>query len=408
VTDTIASGPARPLALDVVLAHELDELRLHGLVRRTRPASRRAGALLETEHGAVVDFASNDYLGLANDPRLAAAAIRAIREHGTGAAASRLITGTNPEHEALERELADFFDAERALSFSSGYAANVGIIGALVGRGDAIFSDALNHASLIDGARASRADVFVYSHADAAALEQLLAVHRTAHRRALIVTDGMFSMDGDTAPVGDLVALARRYDAWTYVDDAHAVGAAGPGGRGTAAALGLSSAVDVTVGTLGKAFGAAGAFVLGSKTLNTYLLNRARSFVFSTAPMPAQAAAAREGLRVARAEPERRAQLAENTRALRSSLAASGVVCAGEATSHIVPVVVGGTERTLAIGSALAERGFAVGAVRPPTVPPGSSRLRIAVSAAHSAAQIAALALGLAQAIAESPAEHTE
>ncbi|MFI5228952.1 MAG: 8-amino-7-oxononanoate synthase [Gemmatimonadales bacterium] len=397
MTDTVASGPARPLALDAVLAHELEELRLHGLVRGMRAVSRRGGALLETEQGTAVDFASNDYLGLANDPRLAAAAVQAIRDHGTGAAASRLITGTNPEHAALERELAEFFDVERALSFSSGYAANVGIIGALVGRGDAIFSDALNHASLIDGARASRAEIFVYPHAEPAALERLLAVHRTAYRRALIITDGMFSMDGDTAPLADIVDLARRYETWSYVDDAHAAGATGPDGRGTVAAAALTSEVDVTVGTLGKAFGAAGAFVLGSETLYAYLLNRARSFVFSTAPMPAQAAAAREGVRIARGEPERRTRLAENARALRAGLWARGVHCAGDAASHILPVVIGSTERTLAVGSALAERGFAVAAVRPPTVPPGSSRVRIAVSAAHSAEQIAALTQALAE-----------
>jgi 8-amino-7-oxononanoate synthase len=405
VTDTLAPHLVTPRSLDATLSLDLDELRRQGLVRQVRGLSRRAGALLDTGRGFAVDFASNDYLGLAHDPRLAAAAIQAIREHGVGAAASRLIVGTNPEHQALERELAAFFDVERALTFSSGYAANVGVIAALVGRGDAIFSDALNHASLIDGARASRATILVYAHADVSALERLLAVHRRAHRRALVVTDGIFSMDGDTAPLAGLVDLAHRYDAWTYVDDAHAVGVSGPGGRGTIAARGLGGEIDVTVGTLGKAFGAAGAFVLGSPTLHDYLLNRARSFVFSTAPMPAQAAAAREALRIARTEPERRGRLAENARTLRAALASRGVACTGDAASHVVPIVIGSAERTVAIGAALVERGFIVGAVRPPTVPPGTSRLRITVSAAHTGDQLAGLTQAVAELLAQHPAE---
>ncbi|MGH7623493.1 MAG: aminotransferase class I/II-fold pyridoxal phosphate-dependent enzyme [Gemmatimonadaceae bacterium] len=388
--------PFAPVSLDDALAIELAELRGRGLERQLRVVGRRRGALVETEHGSAIDFASNDYLGLASDPRLADAAARAMRNEGVGAAASRLITGTNPEHDALECALADFFGVESAVSFSSGYAANVGVISALVGRGDAIFSDALNHASLIDGARASRAAIHVYPHADAAALERLLALHRASARRALIVTDGMFSMDGDCAPLGDLAALAHHFDAWTYVDDAHALGASGAGGRGTLEACGSAAAVDVMVGTLGKAFGAAGAFVLGSATLREYLVNRARSFVFSTAPMPAQAAAAREGVRIARAEPERRARLAANAATLRALFRARGVACVGEPTSHIVPVLLGGADCTMAAGAALAERGFLVGAVRPPTVPNGMSRLRITLSAAHGEPQL----IGLADAVA--------
>ena len=390
-------------SLDAALSLELDDLRRRGLARRTPPAFLRVGAVLLTDGGKLVDFASNDYLGLASDERPAIAAMRALVEQGSGAAASRLIAGTNAEHDALERELADFFGAERALSFSSGYAANVGIIGALVGKGDVIFSDSLNHASLIDGARVSRASIHVYPHADAAALEQLLSTHRRAHRRALIVTDGLFSMDGDVAPLPALTDLASRYDAWTYVDDAHGVGATGPEGRGTAAALGVAADVDVLVGTLGKAFGAAGAFVLGSSTLHAYLINRARSFVFSTAPMPAQAAAAREGLRVVRAEPERLARLARNAVSLRATLASLGIHCPGEPASHIVPVMIGDAERTAAVGAALRDRGFAVGAIRPPTVPIGTSRLRISVSAAHTHEQIVDLAHAVADSLAPYP-----
>ncbi|HXD47175.1 MAG TPA: 8-amino-7-oxononanoate synthase [Gemmatimonadaceae bacterium] len=403
MTETATPYHEEGLALDAVLSCELDELRRRGLLRHIGRACSRVGALVNTGGGFLVDFASNDYLGLASDERPAVAAMRAIIEHSAGAAASRLIVGTNPEHDALERELAEFFDTESALSFSSGYAANVGIIGALVGRGDAVFSDALNHASLIDGARVSRSSIYVYPHRDVAALERLLAVHRRAHRRALIVTDGMFSMDGDVAPLADLVDLARRYGAWTYVDDAHAVGAVGPEGRGTTAVQGAAARPDVLVGTLGKAFGVAGAFVVGSATLQAYLVNRARSFVFSTAPMPAQAAAAREGLRIARAEPDRRMRLAENAARLRASLASLGVSCAGDATSHIVPVIVGGAARAAALGPMIVERGFAVGAVRPPTVPPGTSRLRLSVSAAHTSEQIAGVAQALADSLAACP-----
>lgn len=378
--------------LDDVLRADLNTLRSRDLERSLRVVGRRRGAVVETEHGPAIDFASNDYLGLASDSRIADAAALAMRTHGVGGAASRLITGNTPEHEALETALAEFFDAERALSFSSGYAANVGVIPALVGRGDAIFADALNHASLIDGCRLSRADVHVYPHADAAALAALLDQHRGAARRALIVTDGLFSMDGDRAPLGDLVDLARRFDAWTYLDDAHAAGVCGPTGQGIASDAGRHGAIDVTIATLGKAFGTAGAFVYGSSTLIEYLLNRARSFVFSTAMMPAQAAAAGQAIRIVRAEPDRRARVAANARAMRDALRRLRIEPAGDESAHIVPVAIGDAAATMRAGAELARRGFLVGAVRPPTVPQGTSRLRITMSAAHTAEHIARFA----------------
>lgn len=344
--------------------------------------------MLQTDRGPVIDFASNDYLGLASDPRLMGDASMATARAGTGAAASRLIAGNTAEHEKLDRALAEFFEAEAALSFSSGYSANVGTIPALVGRDDVIFSDELNHASLIDGSRLSRATVHIYPHADAAALARLLETERAKYRRALILTDGMFSMDGDLAPLGAIVPLARSHDAWTYVDDAHGVGANGEHGRGTVEQLGLEGQIDVTVGTLGKAFGAAGAFVLGSRVLREFLINRARSFIFSTAPMPAQAAAGRGALTVAKNEPALRRRLRENCRYLRVALATHGVHASGDAESHIVPIVIGDAATTVAIGSSLVEQGMLVGAVRPPTVAPGTSRLRITVSAAHTHAHI--------------------
>jgi 8-amino-7-oxononanoate synthase len=388
-------------SLDDTLTAELSALRARGLERSLRTVGRRHGAAVETAKGPAVDFSSNDYLGLASDERLIAAATRALHEHGVGATASRLIGGNGPEHEALDLAIAEFFGAERALSFSSGYAANVGIIPALVGREDVIFADALNHASLIDGCRLSHATVHVYPHADADALESMLDARRASARRALIVTDGVFSMDGDNAPLARIVELAQRFDAWTYLDDAHAVGVIGEGGRGSASGAGIHGEVDVTVGTLGKAFGAAGAFAYGSAALCGYLLNRARSFVFSTGMLPAQAAAAREAIRIAGTEPERRERVLANARQLRAALRNVGVEPVGDDTAHIVPVLVGDAERTMQIGAALAERGFLIGAVRPPTVPEGTSRLRITVCAAHTDAQIRDLVGALAASIRE-------
>ncbi len=392
--DTATTSPR--LSLRDTLATELATLRDQGLERTLRVTAHRHGAVVRTPTGEAVDFSANDYLGLASDPRLAAAANAAMRAQGVGAAAARLIAGNNPEHEALETAIAHWFDAESALCFSSGFAANVGIVPALVGRGDVIFSDALNHASLIDGCRLSRATVVVYPHADATALARLLAAHRPAAQRALIVSDGIFSMDGDRAPLAELVALAEEWNAWTYVDDAHAVGAIGADGRGLASDDGLHGRVDISVGTLGKSFGAAGAFVCGAEVLTRFLLNRARSFVFSTAMLPAQAAAAREALRISIAEPERRRRLAANAALLRDALHAADVGVMGREPSHIVPVHVGGARATMELGAELARQGFLVGAVRPPTVAEGTSRLRITLSAAHDAGQIHGLARAIA------------
>ena len=319
---------------DDVLAAELTHLRDRDLERILRPVGNRRGAVVDTEFGSAVDFSSNDYLGLASDPRLGDAAARVLAGQGVGATASRLIAGNHPEHERLEGTLAEAFHAERALTFSTGYAANVGIIPALVGRGDVVFSDALNHASLIDGCRLSRADVHVFAHADAGALAALLDRHRGSARRALIVTDGLFSMDGDFAPLGEIVELARQFDAWTYVDDAHAVGVVGEGGRGTPALLGLHGQVDVTVGTLGKAFGSAGAFVYGSATLAQYLMNRARSFIFSTAMLPAQAAAAERSAAHFRCGTDRRERCGQHRSAERAAARRrSRPLCRTERTS---------------------------------------------------------------------------
>jgi 8-amino-7-oxononanoate synthase len=379
-------------SLNAALKADLAELRASDLDRHLRIVARLHGAVVRTVSGEAVDFSSNDYLGLATDPRLASAATAAIDIYGSGSGAARLISGNNPEHEGLERELAEFLGVERTLTFSSGFSANVGIIPALVRRGDVIFADQLNHASLIDGCRLSRAEVHVYPHADVDTLRRGLASVRGDFRRALIVTDGMFSMDGDSAPLRDIVSLAHDFDAWTYVDDAHAIGVVGARGRGTPEALGVDGEIDVLVGTLGKAFGSAGALVAGSASLCEYLLNRARSFVFSTAAPASQAAAARAALHVILDEPERRNRVAANARSLRSALDARGIVNAGARESHIIPIVVGEAARTMGIGAALAERGCLVGAVRPPTVPKDTSRLRVTISSEHTADQIESFA----------------
>jgi len=355
-----------------------------GLKRVMRPVERRAGVELLLDGRSVVDFSSNDYLGLAGDPRIARSAADALESGSTGAAAARLISGTQPVHMQLEREIAEFKGLPAALLFASGYAANTGTIPALVGRRDVIYTDRLNHASLIDGARLSRAEVRVFPHMDIASLRSMLEADAGQFRRRLIVVDGVFSMDGDVFPLADLVPLAREFDAWTYVDDAHATGVLGAEGRGSAEYCGVDGEIDVSMGTLGKAIGTIGAYVAGSPLLIEYLMNRARAFVFTTAAPPALAAATLEALRIVRSEPQRRVQLVDNARYLRARLSSIGLAPGGETDGYIVPLVLGGSERTTLIGNALCEAGYLVGAVRPPTVPLGQSRLRITVSAAHN------------------------
>jgi 8-amino-7-oxononanoate synthase len=387
--------PTRPnglgSSLDADLSGRLAELDAAGLRRTLRSVERRTGAEVGVDGDTAVDFSSNDYLGLAADPRIAQAAARALAEAGIGAGAARLISGNHPLHERLEREIAAFKQAPAALLFPSGYAANAGAIPALVGRGDAVYSDALNHASLIDGCRLSRAAARVFPHGDLDALGRMLREDEGRFARRMIVVDGMFSMDGDLFPLDGLVELARTHGAWTYVDDAHGTGVLGPNGRGAAEHFGVEDAIDVRMGTLGKALGTAGAFIAGSKRLREWLLNRARPFVFTTGTPPALAAATLEALRIVRDEPWRRERLRENARRLRDGLAALGHPAPGLADGHVVPVRTGGAEATMRIGAALRERGFLVGAVRPPTVPPGGSRLRITLTAAHTAEQIGRL-----------------
>jgi 8-amino-7-oxononanoate synthase len=384
---------------------ELDALAAAGLRRRLRPAARAGAAARRAADGGAVlaDFAANDYLGLAADPRPAAAAAAVLAREGLGAGAARLLGGDHPLHHALEAELAALKHADRAVLFPSGYAANTGALPALAGAGDVIYSDALNHASLVDGcrlARAGGATVRVVPHADPDALDRLLAADAGRFRRRWLVVEGVYSMDGDRWPIDRLVALARAHGAYTYVDDAHGTGVLGPTGAGSAEHWGAAGAADVTVGTLGKALGAAGAFVAACDEVAELLVNRARTFVFTTASPPALAAAAREALAVARAEPWRRARVLAGARRLRARLATLGHPAPGPADGHVVPVLVGGAEAAVAAGDALRARGFLVGAVRPPTVPAGQSRLRLSVSALHSDADLDAVADAVAAVLA--------
>jgi glycine C-acetyltransferase/8-amino-7-oxononanoate synthase len=362
------------------VAARLEELRERGLYRRLRLIEGPQGPRVLLSGREVLLLCSNDYLGLAADQRVREAAAEAALRWGAGAGASRLISGNMQPHRELETRLAAFKGFERALLFGSGYLANMGTIAALAGPGEIVFSDELNHASIIDGCRLARAETVVYRHNDTEHLESLL--RDRAGTPALIVTDGVFSMDGDVAPLPELFELARRYGARLMVDEAHATGAIGPGGRGAVAAAGLSGEVDVVVGTLGKALGSYGAYVCASTETVDYLVNRARPFIFSTAPPPPAVGAARAALGVLEAEPERVERLAANARALREALSAEGLI-AGGSTTQIVPIMVGEAEPTMDLCERALERGVFAQGIRPPTVPEGSSRLRFTVMATH-------------------------
>jgi len=367
----------------------LEELRDRGLYRHLRLVEGPQGPTVTLDGRAVLLLCSNNYLGLADRGEVREAAAEAALHWGAGAGASRLISGNMDPHRALERRLAAFKGYESALLFGSGYLANSGVIPALARRGEVVFSDELNHASIVDGCRLSRAETFVYRHAD---LEHLAwGLRRAGGRASLIVTDGVFSMDGDVAPLPELLSLARRHGARLMVDEAHATGAVGPGGRGSVSAAGLSGEVDVVVGTLGKALGSYGAYVCATAELIDFLVNSARSFIFSTAPPPSAAAAAIAALDVLEAEPELVERLRENAALLRRSLAAQGLE-AGASTTQVVPVHVGGAEATMELCELALEKGVFAQGIRPPTVPDGSSRLRLTAMATHRREDLVAAA----------------
>jgi glycine C-acetyltransferase/8-amino-7-oxononanoate synthase len=367
------------------VAARLQELRGRGLHRKLRLLSGPQGPRVLLGGRPVLLLCSNNYLGFADHPKVRGAAAEAAMRWGAGAGASRLISGNMEPHRNLESRLAEFKGYEAALLFGSGYLANTGTIAALAGRGEVVFSDELNHASIVDGCRLARAETFVYRHRD---LEHLAwGLGQAEGRPALIVTDGVFSMDGDVAPLPELLELSRRHGCRLMVDEAHATGAIGPGGRGSVAAAGLSGEIDVVVGTLGKALGSYGAYVCANAETIEFLVNAARSFVFSTALPPASAAAALAALELLHAGPHRVERLQENAAALRTALAAEGLSPGGSET-QIVPLEVGEAERTMELCELALERGVFAQGIRPPTVPEGSSRLRFTVMATHRAGEL--------------------
>nr|VFK15548.1 MAG: 8-amino-7-oxononanoate synthase [Candidatus Kentron sp. LFY] len=368
------------------------------LAEHERAGLMRVRPVFETPQGVDVridgrnylSFCSNDYLGLANDPRVIEAFQRGTDRYGVGSGASSVVAGHYRSHHALEEELADFTGRERALLFSTGYMANLGIVSALLGREDAVFEDRLNHASLLDAAIASRARLVRYAHADPAALQTALANSRGNNRdgRKLIVTDGVFSMDGDTAPLPDLAAAGREHDAWLVVDDAHGIGVLGANGGGSLAHFGLGvDQVPILMGTLGKALGTFGAFVAGNHAIVEYILQKARPFIYTTASPPALAEAARASLGIVRQEAWRREHLQELVTRFRAGANRLGLSL-WESETPIQPVSIGDTQRAMAISATLRERGFFIQAIRPPTVPQNSARLRITFSALHETEQV--------------------
>lgn len=361
---------------------ELDALKRQGLYRKLRRVEGEQGATLRLDGREVLNFSSNNYLGLANHPALKKAAKEAIDRYGVGAVASRLISGNMTLHEELEEKIARLKGTEAALVFNSGFQANVGILPALAGEGDVVFSDALNHASLIDGCRLSRAKTVVYPHCDLARLEDELKRAPAAGRK-LIVTETLFSMDGDEAPLAEIVELAERHGALIMVDEAHATGVMGPNGAGVVAKLGLGDRILVQMGTLGKALGGFGAYVAGSGALRELLINRCRSFIFTTSLPPPVLAAAIAAVDLLYQEPQRRLALWHNIRALRDGLKRLGF-CLGQSESQILPLVIGDSHKCMTFSERLLEKGVFAQGIRPPTVPEGTSRLRITLMATHT------------------------
>lgn len=382
--------------LDTELRAELSAIAAQGLRRELRRVDSPQSTSVEISGRSLLNFSSNDYLGLANHPALKAASLRATEKFGTGAGASRLICGSLAPHHGLEESLAAFKGTEAALSFSSGYATALGTIQALVGAHDVVVLDKLVHASIVDAARLSGATLRVFKHNDLDDLKRILTWARdrkpeaiTRAPRVLVVTESVFSMDGDLAPLRDLVTLKEKFGAWLMVDEAHATGLFGNSGRGLADACGVSRQIDVQMGTLGKAVGSAGGYICGSRTLVDFLVNRARSFIFSTAPTPAQAAAAQAGIELIQSPEgeERRARLWAWIDRLKNELIATGwqmpVV-----QSAIIPLIVGAEERAVSLATALRERGVFVPAIRYPTVARGKARLRVTLTADHTPADI--------------------
>jgi 8-amino-7-oxononanoate synthase len=382
------------VSLHAELAAELADRDVRGLRRVRRLLETPQRARVTVDGREYLAFCSNDYLGLAADPRLAAAAHEGIARYGVGSGASHLILGHSAAHHELELALAQFVRQPRALLFSTGYMANMGVVGALLGRGDAVFADRLNHASLNDAALLSRAAFKRYAHNDLDALERLLKT--TPARRRLVVTDAVFSMDGDIAPVAALLEVCERHDAYLFLDDAHGFGVLGAEGRGTLAHCGIASDRIIYMATLGKAAGVAGAFVAGDETLIETLIQNARTYIYTTATPPLLAQALLASLQLIGEEEWRRARLRELIAQLRQGLAGLPWQLLPSETP-IQPLLIGSNDEALALSARLAAAGLLVPAIRPPTVPQGTARLRISLSADHGADDVARLVAALAQ-----------
>jgi 8-amino-7-oxononanoate synthase len=373
----------------------LGDLEARGLRRRLRMIDSAQGARVRVAGRELICFCSNDYLGLANDAVVKRAVVDAVEKWGWGAGASRLITGTMTPHQELEQRLAAFKGTEAALVCSTGYQANLAAVRALAGEGDVVLLDKLNHASIIDAARGSGAVVRVFPHRDYAKLERLL--ERTADaRRRVIVTDSLFSMDGDLADLPRLVELKRRYDALLVIDEAHATGVLGPGGRGLAELQGVEHEIDLTVGTLSKAFGGIGGFLAGAREIVDWVINTAGAFIYTTALPPAACAAAMAGLDVIEREPQRRARVLALADRLRGDLSDQGWDV-GNSQSQIIPLIVGSAESAVELAARLEGDGVLAPAIRPPTVPAGRARIRISLRADHRDEDVAPLLAGLAK-----------
>jgi glycine C-acetyltransferase len=375
---------------DEVADESLSAIRARGTHRRMRVLEGAQAPRMRVDGRDVLLFAGSNYLDLARHDEVVEAAVCAAREWGCAAGGSRLINGNLALHEELEAELAAFLGREAALVFATGYMANVGVVPALVGRGDVVVSDALSHASIVDGCRLSRAEVRVFPHGDTDALEDLLRGVASTHRRVLVAVDGVYSMDGDVAPLAEVVSLARRHGAMVLLDDAHGTGTLGACGRGSAELCEVREGIDVQLGTLGKSLGSFGAFVACSAAVRELLVNTARSFIFSCALAPPQVAAARAALRLVQSEPWRRERLQSNAARLRSGLCDRGI-STQPSTTHIVPVIVGQNAATMATCERLLERGFYAQGIRHPSVPEGTARLRLTPMATHSEEEIDAL-----------------
>lgn len=365
---------------------QLSQLAEQHMLRQLKLIQSGTGPVVTIEGRATILMASNNYLGLATHPALKKAAIQATEQYGVGTGASRLVSGTQPPHEELEAALAQFKRTESALVFGSGYLANIGLISAFIGTDGLIFADRLCHASLIDGCRLSKANFRVFRHRDVSHLESQLA-KRTRNRNTLIVTDGIFSMDGDAAPLPELVTLAERYGARLLVDDAHGTGIMGREGRGTLEHFHVESRLPFHMGTLSKALGTSGAYVAGPASLIRFLVNTARSFIYTTAPPPATAAASLAALHLCQAEPERRARLWDNRNYFFDGLKILGFRTT-DSLSPIVPVLIGDAQKTLTMADRLLQLGVYAPAIRPPTVPRETSRIRTTVTSEHTREQL--------------------